>query len=290
MVDAIVPRKELRSRLGALLWPDGLIELPRTAASRGASRSSSRAARPRWCSASSACATRWRSWATPSCRCPAVHVAGTNGKGQHLRLRCEAMLRAAGLPRRALHLAAPGPVQRAHRGRRRGDRRRRRSAAGVARGAARAPGRRSPPTYFELGTLLAFWTLRARSGWTSRCSRPGSAAGSTRPPPRRPRADGAHRASGSTTWSSSARRWPPSPAEKAGIFRQGVPAVASAPGPGGAGGGRGGAAAARAPAAPRGAGLLARRARPLRGPGLGCSRVWRSGCTARTSTTTPPWR
>ena len=75
----------------------------------------------------------------PERRYPVLHVAGTNGKGSTCAMAAEA-LRAGRPPGRALHLAAPGALQRADRGRRRGHRRRPAGRARSRRFAAPVPG------------------------------------------------------------------------------------------------------------------------------------------------------
>ncbi len=78
--------------------------------------------------------------------------------------------------------------------------------------------------------------------------------------------------------------------EKAAIFRKGVPAVVSAQPPEALAVIEACAAAAGAPLLLEGRDFSLDGARPLPGPADSCSRVWRSGCTAATSTTTPRWR
>ena len=87
-------------------------------------------------------------------QCPIITVGGTNGKGSTCAM-LESILR-GGAPHGALHLAPPCSLQRAR------THRRRRSRRCGARGRFRSGGARgdTPLTYFEYGTLAALWLFR----------------------------------------------------------------------------------------------------------------------------------
>ena len=159
---------------------------------------------------------------------PVIHVAGTNGKGSTIAF-LRAMLEAAGQARPRLYLAASGALPRAHPARRAGRRtsRRRRRAGRRARRAARAPMRRSrspssrspprPPSCSSPSTRP-----------TCCCSKSASAAASTRPTSSSGRALTVitpvsidHPEFLGDTLAKIA-------AEKAGIFKRGVPAIIGA--------------------------------------------------------------
>ncbi len=172
----------------------------------------------------------------PELRLRTVQVGGTNGKGSTCAF-LEAILRAGRPPGGALHLAAPDPGERAHPGGRRGRSTTRRSARASSRcSGARPP--RAGATYFELGTLAGPGALRAGAG-----GRRGARGRARRPARRdhrlRARGSPPSPASGSTTWSSSARRWPPSPGRRRPSSGRACRRWSSAQRPGGAGGGRG---------------------------------------------------
>ena len=82
-------------------------------------------------------------------RLPAVHIAGTNGKGSTAAM-AESILRAAGPAHGPLHLAAPLPLHRAHPDRRARGRRRPR----WPRWTERLEATGVPLTYFEVATAL----------------------------------------------------------------------------------------------------------------------------------------
>ena len=108
---------------------------------------------------------------------PVIHVAGTNGKGSTVATM-RACSKPAGYRVARLHLAASRALPRAHPPRRRTDRRGR-----AARGAGRVRARqwRRADHVFRDHDRRGVSRLRADAGRLSCCSKPGSAAGSTRP-------------------------------------------------------------------------------------------------------------
>ena len=161
---------------------------------------------------------------------PAIHVAGTNGKGS-VTAMVERGLRAAG--HRTGRYTSPhldrhrGADRRSTAGRSmpaRFDasarRRVRRSSIGLrATGALPAT-----PTFFEVTTAMAFEIFRARAS-----GRGGDRSRARRPVRRHQRHHAARsppsRRSRSTTSGTWARRWPQIAFEKAGIIKPGVPVV-----------------------------------------------------------------
>ena len=158
--------------------------------------------------ARSRCRRRWRRWARPSARVPAVHIAGTNGKGSTAAMT-ESILRAGRAAHGPVHLAAPRPLHRAHPDRRPGGRRRAAGRAGRARVAATGV----PLTYFEVADRAGLpGHGRGRGGRGGAGGGPGRAARRHQRLPRRwpPPSP----ASASTTPSCWATRWRPSPARR----------------------------------------------------------------------------